>query len=133
MYKIECLSDNNLYIKVLGKFPKSVAGSFIEEFERKTSELEQFSVIVDCSDLIFLKLESFQIILDLLVKDNDKLDKSAFVISENQLLKEEARILLEKVESGKRKIVSTIDGAKEWIGLKEIVFHKTDTDSSCSD
>ena len=66
MYKIEKIGKTHLYIKALGTFPPSVAERFIEEFEERTKDFKNFSVIVDGLDLILLHIKSFKIILELL-------------------------------------------------------------------
>ena len=67
MYKIEKIGKNHLYIKVLGTFPPSVAETFIKDFEERTKEFNNFSVIVDGLDVILLNLKSFEIILEFLI------------------------------------------------------------------
>ena len=124
MFRIENIGNNCLLIKALGTFPKSVAKRFISEFEEKTKNLENFSVIVDGTDFILLRLESVEMILDLLKKNNEKLIKSAFIISKNPPLNKEAQILLERADSPKRKIVATLDEAKKWLGISDIIIQK---------
>lgn len=124
MYRIEKIGENQLYIKALGTFPPPVAEKFIEEFEEKIKELEKFSVIVDGVDIILLNLKSFEIILELLKKNNEKLIRSAYIISKNPPLDKEVQILLERAASSKRKIVRNLDEAKEWIGVEEIMIEK---------
>jgi hypothetical protein len=122
MYRIERIGENKFYIKVLGLFPPVVAKRFIKEFRKKTKKLKDFSVIVDGSDFIFLNLESFQIILDYLKENNNRLDKSSWIISKNPPLDKEIEILLERADSPKRKIVQTLEEAKEWIGISDITI-----------
>ena len=124
MYRIEKIGENKFYIKALGTFPPSVARKFIEEFNNKIKEFKEFSVIVDGLDFILLNLESFEIILDYLKSNNERLTRSAWIVSKNPLLDKEIQILLEKAESPKRKVVSDLEDAKEWIGVKEIVIEK---------
>lgn len=124
MYQIEKIGKYHLYIKVLGTFPPSIAKQFINHFNEKIKGLKEFSVIVDGIDLIILNLKSFEIVLDLLKKNNQKLVKSAYIIAGNPVLDKEAQILLDRADSPKRKIVSTLEEAKEWIGLSEIIIHK---------
>lgn len=124
MYKIEKIGENTFYIKVLGTMPPSVAKKFVKDFKAKTKNLDNFSSVVDGLDLILLNLKSFKIILKLLKKNNKKLIKSGFVIGKSPVLNKEAEILLEQARSSKRKIVATLDEAKDWVGIKEIVIHK---------
>ncbi|MFX0030201.1 MAG: hypothetical protein ACFE8B_13400 [Candidatus Hermodarchaeota archaeon] len=124
MYRIEKIGENLFFIKALGTFPPSVAKRFIKEFNKKTKKLRELSVIVDGMDFILLNLESFEMILDLLKKNNQRLQRSAWVISKNPPLDKEIQILLDKAESPKRKIVETLEEAKEWIGIKEIIIEK---------
>lgn len=124
MYKIEKIRENKLYIKILGTFPPSVANKFIEDFEEKTKDLSNLSVIVDGLDFIFLNLKSFEIVLDFLKRNNDRLEKSAYVIAQNPVLDREAQILLDRADSPNRKIVDNLDDAKKWIGIKEIIIEK---------
>jgi len=122
MYRIEKIGENQLYIKVLGTFPPSVAKRFIKEFDKKTKKLKLFSVIIDGVDFILLNLESFKIILDFLKKNNERLYRSAWIISKNPPLDIEIQILLDRAKSPKRKIVQNLDDAKEWIGVTEIII-----------
>lgn len=124
MYKIEKIGENTFYIKALGTMPPSVAKKFVKDFKAKTKNLDNFSSIVDGLDLIILNLKSFKIILKLLKKNNKKLIKSAYVIGKSPVLNKEAEILLERAKSPKRKIVKSLDEAKEWIEVKDIVIQK---------
>lgn len=124
MYRIEKIGENNFYVKALGTFPPSVAKRFIKDFKKKTKSMTSFSVIVDGLDFILLNLESFEIVLDFLKKNNEKLNKSAWIISRNPPLDKEIEFLLKKAESPKRKIVSTLEEAKLWIGVKEIIVER---------
>ena len=124
MYKIEKIAENCFYIKTLGTFPPSVAERFSRDFDEKTKGLTNFCTIVDNLDAILLDVHSFNIILDLLIKNNERLTKSAFVISKNPPLDSEFQLLLEKAASPKRKIVKTLDEAKKWIGIEDIIIHK---------
>ena len=120
MFRIEKIGESHFYIKVLGTFPPSVAENFIKEFEEKTKDLRKISVIVDGADFILLNLKSFEIILNFLKKTNEKLYKSSWVINKNPILDKEVQILLEKAKSPKRKIVTNLDNAMEWIGVEKI-------------
>lgn len=122
MYRIEKIGENVFYIKALGTFPPSVAKRFIREFNEKTEKIDNFSVIVDGLDFIFLNLKSFEIILDTLVRNNNKLIKSAWVIAKNPPLDTEIQILIKRAESPKRKIVENLDQAKNWIGINKIII-----------
>lgn len=122
MYRIEKIGENQLYIKVLGTFPPSVAKRFIKEFDKKTKKSKLFSVIIDGVGFILLNLESFKIILDFLKKNNERLYRSAWIISKNPPLDKEIQILLDRAKSPKRKIVQNLDDAKEWIGVTEIII-----------
>ncbi|MFW9896513.1 MAG: hypothetical protein ACFFD7_11970 [Candidatus Thorarchaeota archaeon] len=122
MYRIEKIGENKFYIKALGLFPPSVAKRFIKEFKKKTKKMEKFSVIVDGLDVILLNLDSFEMILDFLKDNNKRLDRSSWIISKNPPLDKEIATLLEKADSPKRKIVQTLDEAKEWIGVSDITI-----------
>jgi len=122
MYRIEKIGENKFYIKVLGLFPPSVAKRCIKEFIKKLEKLKEFSVIVDGLDFIFLNLDSFKIILDYLKENNERLNKSSWIISKNPPLDKEIEFLLERAESPKRKIVQTLDEAKDWIGVSDITI-----------
>ena len=121
MYRIEKIGENKFYIKVLGLFPPSVARRCIKEFKKKTKKLDEFSAIIDGLDFIFLNLESFEILLNFLKENNEKLDKSSWIISKNPPLDKEIETLLERAESPNRKIVQTFEEAKEWIGVSDII------------
>ena len=122
MYRFEKIGETHFYLKALGTFPPSVAKRFIKEFNKKTKKLDSFSVIVDGVDFIMLNLESFGIILEFLKKNNERLDRSAWIISKNPVLDIEIQILLKRAESPKRKIVQNLEEAKEWIGVKEVII-----------
>ena len=124
MFRIEKIGESHFYIKVLGTFPPSVTTRFINEFNEYTKDCEKFSVIVDGADFILLNLESFKVVLEFLRKNNDRLNKAAYVISKNPLLQKEVQILLNRAESSNRKIVYNLDDAKEWIELEEISVEK---------
>ena len=124
MYRIEKIGEDKFYIKALGTFPPSVARRFMKEFNKKTKKLEEFSVIIDGLDFILLNLETFEIILDFLKSNNERLVKSAWLISQNPLLDKEIQILIEKAKSPKRKIVNNLEDAKEWIGAEKIIIQK---------
>jgi hypothetical protein len=124
MYRIEKIGEDKYFIKALGTFPPSVAKSFIKDFNKKTEKSKSLSVIVDGMDFILLNLESFEIILDFLKSNNDRLKRSAWIISRNPPLDKEIQFLLEKAMSPKRKIVENLEEAKDWIGVQEIIIEK---------
>ena len=124
MFRIEKISEDCFYIKSLGTFLPSVAERFVKEFEEKTRDLKSYSVIVDNLDVIILDINSFDTILNLLKRSNEKVRRSAFVISRNPPLDKEYELLLKKAESPNRKIVKTLDEAKEWVGIEKIIFKK---------
>ncbi|MFX0082953.1 MAG: hypothetical protein ACFE94_14470 [Candidatus Hodarchaeota archaeon] len=122
MYRIENIGENQFYIKALGTFPPSVSKRFMKEFNKKTKKSKEFSVIVDGVDFILLNLESFEIILDFLKKNNERLHRSAWIITKNPPLDTEIQILLDRAKSPKRKIVQNLNDAKKWIGVKDIII-----------
>jgi len=125
MYRIEIIGENCLYIKTLGTFPKSVAKRFVKEFEEKTKDYKKLIAIIDNLDAILLDIRSFNMILELLKKNNEKLGRAAYVISEKNLpLDKEIQILLERASSPNRKLVHNLDEAKKWVGLKDIIIQK---------
>lgn len=124
MYKIEKLDSNCFYVKFTGSLPKIAAEKFISDFEANIEDLEEFCVIVDLLDAGFLNVESIEIILNLLKRNNEKLHRSAFVMSENPPLDAEIKFLIEKAESPKRATVMTLEDAKQWTGVKKIVIKK---------
>jgi hypothetical protein len=125
MYQIEKLSNTCFYIKAIGTFPLPVAQRFVKDFEENTKTIKKnLCVIVDISDAIFLKLESLNTILDLLKRDNDRLYRTAFIVSNNPPLDTEFSFLLDKAKSSKRKIVRNLEEAKEWIGLSKLIIKK---------
>ena len=125
MYRIEIIGENCLYIKTLGTFPKSVAKRFVKEFEEKTKDYKKLIAIIDNLDAILLDIRSFNMILELLKKNNEKLGRAAYVISAHNLpLDKEFQILLERAYSPNRKIVHNLDEAKEWVGIEDIIIQK---------
>lgn len=125
MYQIEKINDSAFYIKAIGTFPISVTESFVQDFSEIIKDIDRdLSVIIDITDAIFLKLESIEPLVKLLQRNNKKLYRSAFVISKNPPLAEEFRYILERADSPKRKIVDSLDEAKKWIGIEDIVFQK---------
>ncbi|NVM18518.1 MAG: hypothetical protein HWN80_12450 [Candidatus Lokiarchaeota archaeon] len=123
MYQIEKINDTCFYIKATGTFPPPVAERFIKEFGDLTNNIpDKLSIIVDVADAILLSIDSIEIILELLKRNNERLFRSAFIIKKNPPLSEEFKYLLESAKSPKRKIVSNIEEAKEWIGIEKIVF-----------
>ncbi|MCK4239001.1 MAG: hypothetical protein KAX33_07775 [Candidatus Lokiarchaeota archaeon] len=124
MYQLEKMGKNCFYIKAIGKFPPVEAKIFVNDFKEQTKNLKKFCVLVDISDASHLDGRSIIIILDLLKENNKRLEKSAFVIINNPPLDVEIKYLLEKAISPKRKIVTTLDEAKEWLGISDIVIKK---------
>ncbi|MBD3197290.1 MAG: hypothetical protein GF317_19705 [Candidatus Lokiarchaeota archaeon] len=124
MYKIENIGKNKFYLKVIGSFPPSVATKFAEEFLKLIEDLDTFSIIIDLLDEILIKIDSIDIILDLLKETGKKVERSAFLISNNPPLTEEAKYVLKLAKSDKRKIVSNLDEAKEWLGISDIVIKR---------
>jgi len=125
MYQIEKINDTSFYIKASGTFPPPVAERFIKEFAGLTKNIrDKLSIIVDITDAILLSIESVEIILELLKRNNERLFRSAFIISKNPPLSEEFRYIIEKAASPKRKIVSNLEEVKEWIGINEVVIKK---------
>lgn len=124
MFRIEKIGSNHFYIKVLGTFPPSVTENFLKEFGKQIENFDRISVIVDGADFILLNLKSFEDILNFLKKNNEKLEKSAWIITTNILLDKEIQILLKKAESPKRKIVRNLEEAKRWIGIETIMIEK---------
>ena len=125
MYQIEKINDTCFLIKAIGTFPPPVAERFVKEFKELTKDVdENLSIIVDITDAIFLSIDSIEIILELLKSDNERLFRSAFIIEKNPVLNEEFRYLLDHAQSPKRKIVSSLEEAKEWIGIDKVVVKK---------
>ena len=125
MYQIEKLQDNKFYIKATGTFPPPVAKRFVKEFNKLTKNAKfDLSVIIDITDAILLKFDSIEIILDLLKRNNNKLYRSAFIIAQNPPLSEEFKYILEKAASPKRKIVLSLNEAKKWIGVEDVIIKK---------
>ena len=125
MYQIEKISDTCFLFKATGTFPPPVVERFIKEFKVLTKDInENLSIIVDITDAILLSIASIDIILELLKRNNERLYRSAFIIKKNPPLNEEFRYLLDHAQSPKRKIVSSLEEAKEWIGIDKIVVKK---------
>ena len=125
MYQIEKLQENTFYIKATGTFPPPVAKRFVKEFNKLTKNAkDDLRVIVDITDAILLKFDSIEIILALLQRNNNKLYRTAFIIAQNPPLSKEVEYILEKATSPKRKIVSSFEEAKKWIGIDEVIFKK---------
>ena len=125
MYQIEKLQENKFYIKAIGTFPPPTSEKFVKDFEEHTKDIQSgLCVIIDITDAIFLKLDSIRIILDLLKRNNKKLHRSAFIISQNPPLSEEIKYLINKASSPKRKIVSNLEEAKKWIEIEKVIIRK---------
>jgi len=125
MYQIEKINDTCFLIKATGTFPPPVAERFVKEFKELTKDVnENLSIIVDITDAILLSINSIDIILELLRSDTERLFRSAFIIEKNPALTEEFRYLFDHAQSPKRKIVSSLEEAKEWIGIDKVVVKK---------
>ncbi len=125
MYQIEKINDTCFYIKATGTFPPPVAERFIKEFKELTKDVnENLSIIVDITDAILLSIGSIDLILELLKRGNERLFRSAFIIEKNPPLSEEFKYLIDHAQSPKRKIVSNLEEAKEWIGIDKVVVKK---------
>jgi hypothetical protein len=122
MYKIEKIGRNDFYIKVMGLFPPQAAKRFSQKFLSEIEGLDKVRVIIDLLDAILIKISSLDIIIDLLKKTEEKLEKSAFCVPHNPPLKEELKYVLENAQSSKRKIVKTLDEAKGWTGIPKIII-----------
>jgi hypothetical protein len=123
MFQIEKLNDTSFFVKTIGLFPLEVAEKFIEEFEDRIKHIHgNLSVIIDMSDAILLKIESIEIIIKLLERNNARIFRSAFIISGNPPLEEEFRYVIKKAKNPKRKIVSNLKEAKDWISLNEVMI-----------
>ncbi|TFF83990.1 MAG: hypothetical protein EU552_01930 [Promethearchaeota archaeon] len=121
MYRIEKLNKSHFYLKAIGDFPPPLAKKFVAEFKKLTLSIkEDLRVIVDISDAILLNINSIELILDLLKDNNQKLYKSAFIISNNPPLSQEFKYLFEKAQSEKRKLVHSLEEAKQWIEIENI-------------
>ncbi len=125
MYQVEKIGDTCFLIKATGTFPPPVAERFIKEFKELTKDVsENLSIIVDITDAILLSITSIDIILELLKSDNERLFRSAFIIEKNPVLTVEIKYLLDHAQSPKRKIVSSLEEAKEWIGIDKVMVKK---------
>ncbi|MEJ2279545.1 MAG: hypothetical protein P8Y70_17650 [Candidatus Lokiarchaeota archaeon] len=124
MYKIENIGDNNFYLKARGNFPLKAAQRLKDDFLEKIKGLEHFSFIIDLSDIILISLESLEMLLDLLKQNNERLGKSAYVIRNNPPLGEEFKFVIDKAENPKRKIVDSLQKAKEWLEIVDIIIKK---------
>jgi hypothetical protein len=122
MYKIEKIGQNDFYIKVMGLFPPEAAKRFAQKFLKQIEGLESVRVIIDLLDGILVKISSLDILIDLLKTTEEKLEKSAFCVPHNPPLKEELKFVLDNAQSPKRKIVTTLDEAKEWTGIPKIII-----------
>lgn len=107
------MGKNCFYLKAIGTFPPVEAKRFVNDFKERTKNLKKFCVLVDISDASILDGNSITTILDLLKENNKRLEKSVFVIINNPPFDVEIKYLLEKAISPKRKIVTTLDEAKE--------------------
>lgn len=125
MYQIEKLEEKKFYIKATGTFPPPVAERFIKEFRELTKNANNdLCIIVDITDAILLKFDSIDMLLELFKENNQKLYRSAFIIDRNPPLSKEMKYIFQKVASPKRKIVSNLKEAKEWIGIEDLIIKK---------
>ncbi|MHA1150059.1 MAG: hypothetical protein ACTSR8_17630 [Promethearchaeota archaeon] len=124
MHKIEKIGENILYIKATRILDANEAEKFVKKFEKIINNMENFSVLIDLLDTTALRVEAIDILLELLRKNNTKLSKSSFAICCNPILSKEFEILIKRAESEDRKIVGSLDEAKEWLGIKEINIQK---------
>ena len=80
MFQFEKINDNCFYIKVTGTFPPPVVERFIKEFKALTKDIrENLSIIVDIADAILLSINSIEIILELLKRNNERLFRFNFL------------------------------------------------------
>jgi len=97
MYQIEKISETSFYIKATGTFPPPVAEKFVKEYEELTKDIQdKLSIIVDITDAILLSIDSVEIILELLKKNNERIFRSAFIIAKNPPLSEEFKYLIDR-------------------------------------
>jgi len=107
-------------------FPPSIAEAAFKEFKSEIDGKDEFSIIIDLTDGIFVSIKSITPIIEFFKSNEIKLVKSAVIIGLNPPLDAEMAYILEKVNSPKRKIVKSLDEAKEWVGIDEIIFKKND-------
>jgi len=124
MYKIEKVAENQFYVKIMGQCPPYEAEKCSERFLEKIKDSQKIYVIIDLLDLVLVKISSLKIFIELLNNTSKKLERSAFVISFNPPLNEEVKYILEKAKSPKRKIVNSLEEAKEWTQIPEINIKK---------
>jgi anti-anti-sigma regulatory factor len=124
MYKIEKIGLNTFFLKARGNFPTKAAQELKEVFLEKVEGLEYFSFIVDLSDVILISLDTLKMLLDLLKQNNEKLRKSAYIIRNNPPLGEEFMYVVNKAKNPKRKIVNSLEKAKAWMGITDIIIEK---------
>ena len=124
LYQLDKMDENCFYLKAIGKFPPVEAERFVNDFRDRTKNIDNFCVLVDILDASHLDGRSIDIILNLLKENNKKLEKSAFIISNNPPLDVEIQYLIEKAASPKRKIVTNLDEAKDWLGITNIIIKK---------
>ena len=118
------MGENLIYLKATGNIPLSEAEQFVKEFSEKTQGLDKFSVLIDMLDAAFLSIDAMKLLIDLLKEDNERLERSAFVVCCNPPLDTEVQYLIDKAESPKRIIVESLDEAKDWLGINEIIIKK---------
>ena len=124
LYQLEKIGDASFLFKAIGSFPPSIAEEAIEDFLKITKDMSMFSAIIDLTDVRLISFNSIELVVEFFKKNEPKLVKSAVVISENPPLDTELEYILKQVNSTKRKIVSNLDEAKNWIGIDEIIIQK---------
>jgi anti-anti-sigma regulatory factor len=120
MYKIEQISENQFYVKLMGDFFPDEAKDVSNDFLQKVKNSKKINVIIDMLDLVLIRLSSLKILIELLNNTKKKLERSAYVISFNPPLSEELKYVLNKSKSPNRKVVHSLDEGKEWTGITEI-------------
>ena len=126
MYQLEKIGDNSYYFKAIGIFPPSIAEAAFKEFKSEIDGKDKFSIIIDLTDGILVSLKSINPIIEFFKSNEMKLVKSAVIIGVNPPLDAEMAYILEKVNSPKRKIVKSLDEAKEWVGIDEIIIKRNE-------
>lgn len=124
MYRIEKIGKNCFYIKFTGLFSVKEAEKYVEDFKEKTKELPKFTILVDLMDARILGIKSIDIVLAIVKKESNRLEKSVYVISENPPLEVEFQYLFSRAPSPKRKIVSDLEEAKKELNIEGIIIKK---------
>ncbi|TFF99669.1 MAG: hypothetical protein EU541_04385 [Promethearchaeota archaeon] len=124
MYKIENLGGNAFYIKIMGRIPLQAAEGFSKKFLKEIEGMNNVRVIIDLLDSNLVKIASLDTIIELMNITEERLGRSAFCVPHNPPLREELKYVLEKAQSPKRKIVYSLEEAKQWTGISEIIIKK---------